>query len=79
MKEAIHFRLQQLNILTAGGVSVEDRSNRTETVRPQWGGTVRKQPESDSALSATSDESDIELNGETDEDMEERRDSMTRT
>ena len=35
-----------------------------------------KQPESDSALSATSDESDIELNGETDEDMEERRDSM---
>ena len=50
---------------------MEDKSKRTETVRPQWGERCGKQPESDSALSATSDESNIELNGETDdEDME---------
>ena len=34
-KETSHVPLQQLNFLTAGGVSVEDRSKRTETVRPQ--------------------------------------------
>ena len=50
---------------------MEDRSKRTETVRPQWGEHSGQQPESDSALSATSDESDTELNGETDEDMED--------
>ena len=50
---------------------MEDRSKRTETVRPQWCEHSGQQPESDSALSATSDESDTELNGETDEDMED--------
>ena len=34
-KEASYIRLQQTNFLTAGWVSVEDRSKRTETVRPQ--------------------------------------------
>ena len=34
-KEASYIRLQQTKNLTAGGVSVEDRSKRTETVRPQ--------------------------------------------
>ena len=32
--KASHVQLQQLNFLTAGIVSVEDRSERTETVRP---------------------------------------------
>ena len=51
---------------------MEDRSKRTETVRPQWGEHREKQPESECAMSATGDESDIELNGETDdEDMED--------
>ena len=60
-------------------MSAEDRSKRTETVRPQFGERCEKQSEYDSALSANSDENDVELNGETDdEDMEdERRDSMT--
>ena len=56
-----------LNFLTARGVSVEDRSKRTATVRPQWGEHSGQQPESDSALSATSDESGVELGGETDD------------
>ena len=58
------------NSLLAGGVSVEDRSKRTETVRPQLGERCEKQRERDSALG--SDENDVELNGETDdEDMED--------
>ena len=49
---------------------MEDRSKRTETVRPQFGERCEKQPECDSALSAKSDENDVDLNGETDdEDM----------
>ena len=34
-REASHVHLQQLNSLTAGVVSVEDRSKRAETVRTQ--------------------------------------------
>ena len=50
---------------------MEDRSKRTETVRPQFGERCEKQSECDSALSAKKDENDVELNGETDdEDMD---------
>ena len=34
---ASHVQLQQLNFLTAGRVSVGDRSKRTGAVRPQFG------------------------------------------
>ena len=34
-KETSHVPLQQPNFLTAGGVSVKDRSKRTETASPQ--------------------------------------------
>ena len=51
---------------------MEDRSKRTETVRPQVDECCEKQRECDSVLSATNDENDVELNGETDdEDMED--------
>ena len=51
---------------------MEDRSKRTEAVRPQLEERCEKQRECDSVLSATSDENDDELNGETDdEDMED--------
>ena len=67
-----HVPLQQLNFLTAGGVSVEDRSKRTETVRPQLGERCKKRHGCDSVLIATNDKNDVELNGETDdEDMED--------
>ena len=69
--EASHVRLQQPNFWTAGGVSVEDRSKGTEAVRPQFGECCEKQSECDSALGAKSDENDVELNGETGEDMED--------
>ena len=70
-KEASYIRLQQSNLLMAEGVSVEDRSRRSETVRPQLRGHFESQSECDSALSAKSDRNDIELNGKTDdEDME---------
>ena len=66
-----HAPMQQPNFLTAGGVSVEDRSNRNETVRPHVDERCERQRECDSVLSATNDENDVELNGETDdEDME---------
>ena len=69
-REASHVQLQQLNFLTAGRVSVEDRSKRAETVRPQLGERCEKRREFDSVLSATNDENGDELNGETDdEDM----------
>ena len=49
---------------------MEDRSKQTETVRPQFDERFEKQRERDSALG--SDENDVELNGETDdEDMED--------
>ena len=65
-------RLQQPNFSTAGEVSVEDRSKRTDTVRPQFGERSESQSECDSALSVKSDGNGIELNGETDnEDMED--------
>ena len=67
-KEASHVRLQQPNFLTAGGVSVEHRSKQTETVRPQFGERCEKQSECDSVLGAKSDENDVELNGETDDE-----------
>ena len=51
---------------------MEDRSKRTETVRPQFGERCEKRPVCVSALIAKSDENDVELNGETDdEDMED--------
>ena len=49
---------------TAGGVSVEDRSKRTETVRAQSNERCEKRQGCDSVLSATNDENDVELNGE---------------
>ena len=51
---------------------MEDRTKRTETVRPQLNERCEKRQEYDSALSAPNDENDVELNGETDdEDMED--------
>ena len=51
---------------------MEDRSKRTEIVRPQVDECCERQRESDSVLSATNDENDVELNGETDdEDVED--------
>ena len=71
-RKASHVSLQQLNFLTAGGVSVEDRSKRTETVRPPLNERCERRQKCDSVLSATNDENDVELNGETDdEDMED--------
>ena len=67
-----HARLQQPNYLTTCGVRVEDKSKRTETERPQFGKRCEIQSERDSAMSAKSDENEVELNGETDnEDMED--------
>ena len=64
--------LQQFNFLTAGGVSVEDKSKRTETVRPPLNERCERRQKCDSVLGATNDENDVELNGETDdEDMED--------
>ena len=51
---------------------MEDRSKRTEAVRPQFGEHCESQSECDSALSVKSDVNDIDLDGETDdEDMED--------
>ena len=51
---------------------MEDKSKRTETVRPQLDDRREKPRESDDALSDTEDENDVELNGETDdEEMED--------
>ena len=64
----VTFDYSSSSFLTSGAVSVEDR--RTETVRPQLSERCGKQRESYNALGARSDESDIELNGEkNDEDM----------
>ena len=46
---------------------MEDRSKRTETVRPQMDERCEKQRECDCVLSATNDENGVELNGETDD------------
>ena len=63
--------LQHTNFLMAGGVSVEDKSKRTETERPQFGECCESQSECDGVLSVKNDGNDTELNGETeDEDME---------
>ena len=70
----VTFRLQQPNFLTAGVVSVEDRSKRAETVRPQLDERFEKRRRCDGVLNVTNDENDEELKGETDdEDMEMRR------
>ena len=50
---------------------MEDRSKRNETVRPQVDECCEKQRECDSVLSATNDENDVELNGETDDEDKE--------
>ena len=56
----------------AGGVSVEDRSKRAESARPQFGECCESRSEYDGESSVTSDGSGIEFNGETDdEDMED--------
>ena len=56
----------------AGGVSVEHRSKRSDTVRPQCDEYCECQFVCDGALSAKSEINDIELNGGTDdEDMED--------
>ena len=67
-----HVPKQQPTSLTAGGVSVEDSSKRAEPVRPQVDERCEKRRECDRVLSATNDENDVELNGETDdEDMQD--------
>ena len=71
-EKASHVRLQQPNFLTAGAVSVEDRSKRAETVRPHLDERCEKRRECDGVLNVTNDENGDELNGETDdEDMED--------
>ena len=55
------------HFLMAGGVSVEDRSKRAETVRPRHDELCECQFVYDGALSAKSDKNDVELNGETDD------------
>ena len=51
---------------------MEDMSKRTETVRPPLNERCERRQKCDSVLSATNDENDVELNGETDdEDMED--------
>ena len=44
-EKASHVRLQQPNFWTAGAVSVEDRSKRAETVRPQLDDRCEKNDE----------------------------------
>ena len=49
-----------------------ERSKRTETVRPPLNVRFERRQKFDSVLSATNDENDVELNGETDDkDMED--------
>ena len=50
---------------------MEDRSKRTGVVRPQLDVRCGEQRECDSVLSATNDENDEELNGETDDEETE--------
>ena len=58
--------------LLAGGVSVEDRSKRSRTVRPLHDEHCERQLFCDNALSAKSDGTNVELNDETDdEDVED--------
>ena len=45
----VTFDCSKPTFLTAGGARVEDRSKRTETVRPQLGEHCEDQPECDSA------------------------------
>ena len=47
---------------------MEDRSKRAGAVRPQLDECCGEQRECDSVLSATNDENDEELNGETDDE-----------
>ena len=64
--------------LMARGVRVEVKSKRAETVRPLHDEHCECHFECDSAMSATSDVNDIELNGETDdEDMEDGETGLT--
>ena len=54
------------------GVNVDDRSKRTEAVRPQFGECCKSNSECDGVLSVKTDGNVIELNGETDdENMED--------
>ena len=50
---------------------MDDRSQRTETVRPQLDDRREEQCEHDDALSATEDENDVELNCEADDEETE--------
>ena len=52
---------------------MEDRSKRTETVRPPLNERCERRQRCDSVLSATNDENDVELNGETDDEDMGRR------
>ena len=73
-------RLQQSNFFEGRRSDVEDRSKRTETVRPQFGEPCDERRECDSASSVKSDGNDIELNGArrtTRTWRTGRRDSMT--
>ena len=77
--DAISLGLQQTIFLMAGGVSVEDRSRRPETVIPQHDGHCERRFVCDSALSLKWDGNDIELNNETDDEAHGgRRDGIRR-
>ena len=65
--DAISLGLQQTIFLMAGGVSVEDRSRRPETVIHQHDGHCERRFVCDSALSVKWDGNDIESNTETDD------------
>ena len=67
-RERVTFDCSKPIFLMAGGVSVEDTSKRTETVRPQFGERCESQSNCDGVLSVNSDGHDCELNGETDDE-----------
>ena len=52
----VTFDCNSPTFLTAGAVSVEDRSKRAETVRPQLDERCEKRQECDSVLNVTNDE-----------------------
>ena len=55
----------------AGEVSVEDRSKRTEYVKPQFGERGEGLRECDFESSVKNDGNDVEVNGETDDEVME--------
>ena len=71
-RKKVTFHCSIFFFLMTGGVSVEDRSKRAETVRPQHDEHCACHLACDSGLNAKPDADDLGLNGETDdEDMED--------